>query len=48
MGNKSAVSVSLSPTQLLYLPCVDLYALGYGGQLIEDPKTAIGTGIRVR
>lgn len=40
-GNKESVSVSLSPTQLLYSPCVNLYALGYGGQLIEDPDHAI-------
>jgi hypothetical protein len=40
-GNKTSVSVSLSPTQLLYSPCVDLYALGYGGQLIERPDSAI-------
>jgi hypothetical protein len=33
--------VSLSPSQLLYAPCADLYALGYGGQLIENPESAI-------
>ena len=30
-GNKTTVSLSLSPTQLLYSPCADLYALGKGG-----------------
>lgn len=39
--NKRTVSVSLSPTELLYSPCVDLYALGHGGQLIERPNSAI-------
>lgn len=40
-GNQSATATSLSPAQLLYAPCADLYALGYGGQLIEKPESAI-------
>ena len=40
-GNKNDVTVSLSPTQLLYSPCSDLYALGQGGQLHESPNSAI-------
>lgn len=40
-GNKNAVVVTLSPTQLLYSPCVDLYALGAGGQLYESTDRAI-------
>lgn len=40
-GNKKHVALSLSPTQLLYAPCADLYALGYGGRLIESPNSAI-------
>ena len=40
-GNKEAVSSSLSPTQLLYSPCADLYALGFGRQLVESPDSAI-------
>lgn len=40
-GNKSSVVVSLSPTQLLYSPCVDLYALGAGGQLYESADSGI-------
>ena len=40
-GNQVSVSLSLSPTQLLYSPCADLYALGFGGRLIESLDTAI-------
>lgn len=40
-GNKSSVALSLNPTQLLYSPCVDLYALGSGGKLLENPESAI-------
>ncbi|MEF8701371.1 MAG: ATP-binding protein [Candidatus Accumulibacter sp. UW20] len=40
-GNNPAVSLSLNPTQLLYSPCVDLYALGRGGRLLEPKETAI-------
>ena len=40
-GNKKSVALSLSPTQLHYSPCADLYALGFGGQLIEAPDFAI-------
>lgn len=40
-GNKNDVTLSLSPTQLLYSPCVDLYALGHGGKLIEKEDEAI-------
>lgn len=40
-GNGATVAISLSPGQLLYAPCANLYALGYGGQLIENPASAI-------
>lgn len=40
-GNKDPIGLSLSPTQLLYSPCVDLYALGQGGQLLENTDSAI-------
>ncbi len=40
-GNKNVIALSLSPAQLLYSPCSDLYALGQGGQLLEDPARAI-------
>jgi len=40
-GNSSAVALSLSPTQLLYSPCVDLYSLGTGGRLLESRESAI-------
>lgn len=39
--NAPTVSLSLNPTQLLYSPCVDLYALGAGGRLLEAPESAI-------
>jgi energy-coupling factor transporter ATP-binding protein EcfA2 len=41
-GNKETITLSLSPTQLLYSPCANLYALGQGGQLLETPDSAIG------
>lgn len=40
-GNNSSVALSLSPAQLLYSPCVDLYALGSGGKLLEASESAI-------
>ncbi len=40
-GNQQTVSVSLTPEQILYAPCVDLYALGFGGKLFESRATAI-------
>lgn len=40
-GNKKSVPVSLSPPQLLYSPCVDLYSLGAGGKLLEPRGSAI-------
>lgn len=40
-GSKPSVALSLSPMQLLYSPCVDLYALGQGGRLSEDEDDAI-------
>lgn len=40
-GNKQNVALSLSPSQLLYAPCADLYALGYGGKLTENTNKAI-------
>jgi hypothetical protein len=40
-GRENTVSLSLSPNQLLYSPCVDLYSLGTGGRLLEEAATAI-------
>lgn len=40
-GNKSTASMSLSPEELLYSPCVDLYTLGTGGRLMESEDSAI-------
>jgi len=40
-GSKNKITVSLSPSQLHYSPCTDLYALGAGGRLIENEKSAI-------
>ena len=40
-GKKEKASLSLSPTQLLYSPCDDLYALGKGGNLLEKINLAI-------
>lgn len=40
-GNGTSIALSLSPTQLLYSPCVDLYALGTGGKLLEASESAI-------
>ncbi len=40
-GNKNTIALSLSPTQLLYSPCVDLYTLGKGGRLLEPRESAI-------
>jgi AAA domain, putative AbiEii toxin, Type IV TA system len=40
-SNNSMIALSLSPTQLLYSPCVDLYALGTGGKLLENAASAI-------
>lgn len=40
-GSADTVALSLSPAQLLYSPCVDLYALGAGGKLLESKETAI-------
>lgn len=40
-GNQGSTSVSLSPQQLLYSPCSDLYALGHNGRLKEDVNSAI-------
>ena len=40
-GNKDSTVVSLNQTQLLYSPCADLYALGFGGELLEKTESAI-------
>ncbi len=40
-GNNETISLSLSPTQLLYSPCVDLYALGFGGQILRRKKAPL-------
>lgn len=38
-------AASLSPAQLHYSPCVDLYALGHGGRLVESAESAIGLSL---
>lgn len=40
-GKQSTVGLSLGPQELLYSPCTDLYALGFGGQLAEEKDNAI-------
>lgn len=40
-GNKDSVSLSLNPIKFLYSPCADIYALGTGGKLLENPALAI-------
>lgn len=40
-GNSDKITLSLSPTQMLYSPCIDLYALGTGGRLFEGREFAI-------
>lgn len=40
-SNQNLTSISLSPQQLLYSPCSDLYALGHNGRLKEDANCAI-------
>ena len=40
-GNRDYVSLTLSPTELLYSPCIDLYALGFEGKLAESRDSAI-------
>lgn len=40
-GKKDSVTLSLNPTRLLYSPCTDLYALGFGGDLLEAKESAI-------
>lgn len=40
-GQQDTVALSLSPSQLLYSPCADLYSLGHGGQLAEDKDKSI-------
>jgi len=44
-GSGPTVSLSLSPGQLLYSPCIDLYALGENGQLLERQEKAIETSL---
>jgi energy-coupling factor transporter ATP-binding protein EcfA2 len=44
-GGQSNLSVSLSPDQLLYSPCADLYSLGHNGQLIEQRSSAISLSL---
>lgn len=39
--NARSVTLSLSPLQLLYSPCMDLYSLGHNSRLLETPETAI-------
>lgn len=40
-GNDARLAISLSPAQLHYSPCANLYALGFGGQLVESADAAI-------
>jgi ABC-type cobalamin/Fe3+-siderophores transport system ATPase subunit len=40
-SNQESTSISLSPQQLLYSPCSDLYALGHNGRLREENERAI-------
>ncbi|RBP53124.1 AAA family ATPase [Arenicella xantha] len=44
-GNKQTISSSLSRAELLYTPCEDLHALGFGGTLLEDEARAISVQI---
>ena len=44
-GNKASVSLSLSPTELLYSPSANLYALGHDGPLLEKASTAISLSV---
>ena len=44
-GTKGSMSISLSPDQLLYSPCADLYALGHKEALKEDAERAISVDI---
>lgn len=41
LAQQGTLSVSLSPTQLLYSPCEDLYSLGNGGRLQEAESQAV-------
>lgn len=41
-NRKSVITTSLSPQELLYSPCSDLYALGHNGRLKEENKNATG------
>ena len=34
-------SSTISPTELIYIPCEDPYSLGFGGRLLEDENKAI-------
>jgi ABC-type uncharacterized transport system ATPase subunit len=44
-GTSNKTTLSLSPAQLLYSPCADLYALGHGSALKEDEGRAISVEI---
>jgi ABC-type dipeptide/oligopeptide/nickel transport system ATPase component len=44
-GSSQKMALSLSPDQLLYSPCADLYALGHGEALKEDNDRAISVDI---
>lgn len=46
-SNKDKISTSLSPQELLYSPCSDLYALGHNGRLKEEDKNAIEIDINL-
>lgn len=46
-SNKDTTSTSLSPQELLYSPCSDLYALGHNGRLREEDENAIEIDINL-
>ncbi len=46
-GKQTSVSRSLSPDDLMYSPCADLLALGYGGRLKEREEQPIEISLRL-
>jgi len=46
--NKDVLSISLSPNQLIYTPCEDLYALGEGGRMIEKENSSIEINLTLK
>lgn len=41
---KEKTSLTISPTELIYIPSEDAYSLGHGGRLLEDADKAIIVG----